>query len=191
MYLNVIDLKLQLCDCKDPEEFKKVKDRLLDWILDIGYNKISNVKFSERLDVANILIAHFAFYRHEITILRLCSSLRTAVIKHKVERFLLEHLFQKRFLYFSRCKAMIDQFTDGLNTIHSFWNKVHEDPALYLPFFVGSIIPSLTRQLLKSQCEIQYSEEMSNDRAIEESAVYAWETFLKNVEGLYQIRVAV
>ena len=81
-----------------------------------------------------------------------------------------------------RCKAEIDQFAEGLDSVGVF-QCVKEHPTLFKDSFCFSK-PSLTGLDLRNLFLISYSPQGSNIREREEEAVLHWFNYIDECEGI-------
>jgi len=70
-----------------------------------------------------------------------------------------------------------------MNDVLSMYSTVRGNALAYMPLFVHPVEP-LSRAAFKRLCTVSRSEEGSNQAAAESDTLYAWETFLLNVEGM-------
>ena len=65
----------------------------------------------------------------------------------------------------------------------SLYDVIRGNAVAYMPLFVHAVEP-LSRGSFKRLCTVNRSSEGSNKAAAESDTMYAWETFLLNVEGM-------
>jgi len=64
----------------------------------------------------------------------------------------------------------------------SMYDVIRTNAVAYMPLFVHTVEP-LSRGSFKQLCTVNRSSEGSNKAAEESDTLFAWETFLLNVEG--------
>ncbi|XP_048035991.1 G2/M phase-specific E3 ubiquitin-protein ligase-like [Megalobrama amblycephala] len=86
----------------------------------------------------------------------------------------------KHFIYL-RPASMILQFKAGINSCGSLWQTVENNWMAFKPLFTNTQKP-LTRNEFKDLLVVNWSDEGSNHRQIEEDTIFAWECLLNSIQ---------
>ncbi|XP_070550508.1 G2/M phase-specific E3 ubiquitin-protein ligase-like [Ptychodera flava] len=92
---------------------------------------------------------------------------------------IINSLLKQLILY--RAKIGMDQFCSGMNAVGKLFDIVKENHTPFTTLFTSHDIV-MTRHHFKSLYKIEWSVEGSNNREKEEETVYAFETYLQEVE---------
>ncbi|KAL7377198.1 hypothetical protein ABVT39_023665 [Epinephelus coioides] len=88
-----------------------------------------------------------------------------------------------RHFIFHRSAAMIQQFTEGMNSCGRLWDTVKRHWKAFQKVFTQEQGP-LTRSAFRALFKVQWSDEETNHRDAEEDTVFSWECLLNTIEGV-------
>ncbi|KAJ8046169.1 G2/M phase-specific E3 ubiquitin-protein ligase [Holothuria leucospilota] len=93
--------------------------------------------------------------------------------------FILKLLKQHMFY---GCKAAIDQFIDGMNSVGDLWATASQNPNSFQQLFVAGKSKPLTHHTVRKLFTIRWADENVLLKEKEEDTIYCWEQFLKKCE---------